>query len=329
METSKFRSVDVGFAELDARDHVRLAKKAEKLGFSCVWLQEGNKWGAIPLAAAILSNTEKIRVGTGIVSPFRRHPLSLSVDSAVLSELSGGRFILGIGSAPSQLRAMGLHVSQLRGLRESVEILRRLFKGERFVYSGEVFRIEKPTALEVALKSFPPIYLGALMPKMIELAAEIADGLLISRRGGSSPRYVKEVIRLVKKVRRRASHPEHFSIRAFIETSIDEDREKAFQLSRKVLGSYTIPLMPRPVLNQTEFWEDVRLIAGSREVSEKMIDEGIIRGFSMSGNPSDCLEKLETFSETGLEVPIFYFHGPSADKALELAGKQILPKVIS
>jgi 5,10-methylenetetrahydromethanopterin reductase len=307
-------------------EYVRLSKKAEKLGFGCIWLQEGSGWGAIPLAAAILSNTERIKVGTGIVSPFRRHPQVLAEDAAALSELSGGRFVLGVGSGPSQLKALGLKVSQLTGLRESIEIMRRLLLGERFVYPGKIFRIEISSELDVAPKFVPPIYVGALMPKMIQMAAESGDGLLISRRGGSSPRYVAEVVTQVKKVRNRMSKSGPFTVCSFVESSIDDDREKAVRVARQFLTSYTLRLMPHGVLEKTEFsQEEVRPILESGSLVS--LDERLAHGFSMSGNPNDCLEKLESFEGTGLDTPILYIHGPSHERALDLAGTQILPKV--
>ena len=90
-----------------------------------------------------------------------------------------------------------------------------------------------------------PIYIGALQPRMIRLAAEVGDGLLISRRGGNSPKYVKEVLRLVEQERRRSRKLKGrpFSICSFVESSIDTDREKALKIIRRVLASYTIPSM--------------------------------------------------------------------------------------
>ncbi len=324
----KFSSVDIGFSGLTPLEYIRLAKRADELGFGCLWLQEGrgSAWGAFALAGAILSNTEKIKVGTGIVSPFRRHPVVLAEEAAALSEISGDRFILGLGSGPVQLKTMGMKVSQLEGLKEAVEILRRLLKGERVLYSGKVFRITTPCALEVPPRVPPSIYVGALKPKMIELAAEIGDGLLISRRGGGSPRYVADVVKSVWQTIRGIT--KEFTIRTFIESSIDEDGDKARQTARRILASYTIPRAPRVVLEKAGLErEEVLAISQSKKLSEAAVSDGMIRKFSMSGTPKDCLEKLESFEGTGLDVPILYIHGPSPERALELAGKEILPQI--
>ena len=103
--------------------------------------------GALSLASSILDSTTRIKAGSGIVSPFARHPHFLADDAAVLSEESGGRFILGIGTAPTLLKVWGLDVSQLTGIREAVEVLRRLLKGNpsptREVCSA--FRVPAPS----------------------------------------------------------------------------------------------------------------------------------------------------------------------------------------
>ena len=93
----KFKSFDVGFPDLaHPEDYVKLAQSAEKYGFGCIWLQEGTSWDPMTISALILSRTRNVNVGTGVVSIFKRHPEVLSTEAATLSELSDGRFILGI-----------------------------------------------------------------------------------------------------------------------------------------------------------------------------------------------------------------------------------------
>jgi 5,10-methylenetetrahydromethanopterin reductase len=252
-----------------------------------------------------------------------------------LSEASGGRFILGIGSAPTLLKAWGAGLPQLTGMREAVEVLRRLLKGRPFTYEGSVFRYQSPSSLRLPMRKQPPIYLGALQPRMIRLAAEVGDGLLISRRGGSSPRYVKEVLRLVGQERRRRTRARKgrpFSVCSFVESSIDTDREKAVRAIRRVLASYTIPSMPVAVLRNTEVrLEEVKGIRDARGRSPgglvSSVSRDTVRKLSMTGTPQDCLDKLGSLADVGLEVPILYLHGPSIDKALDLAGTEILPHI--
>src|SRR5688572_5078234 len=196
-----FRAIDVGFPELGSPvDYVRLARHAERLGFNGIWLQEGSGWGALPLAALVLAATERLMVGTGIVSPFKRHPESLAGDAAVLAESSRGRFVLGLGSASPMLESFDLTIPQVTGMREAIDIVRRLLAGERFTHDGRVFTYRTPRPLAVRSSYHTPVVLGAMGPKMIRLAAEVADGLMISRRGGSSPRYVRSVLDAVAAV---------------------------------------------------------------------------------------------------------------------------------
>ena len=78
-------------------------------------------------------------------------------------------------------------------------------------------------------------------------------------------------------------------------------------------------------------WKEVKEIVNSaparKGFAERLVSERMVRSLSMSGTTEDCLEKLESFAGTGLDVPIFYIHGPSPDRALDLAGEEILPKI--
>jgi 5,10-methylenetetrahydromethanopterin reductase len=325
-----FRQVDVGFPHLtDPRDYVRLAVRAEGLGFDGFWLQEGSGWGAIALAATVLAATKRIRVGTGVISPFKRHPEALAGDAAALAAMSGGRFILGLGSATSAIESFGLAIPQRAGMREAVEIIRRLLRGERFTYAGRVFTYRTPRPLGAPLAEALPIALGGLGPRMIRLAAEVADELLISRRGGSSPRYVEHVTRLVAEVRGPRDRDRAFRVRCFFETALDTDRARALATMRRVFATYTLPTIPRGVLDLTGVgWHEVEPILGAlgraERDAEARISESVMERLAIVGSPDEVLPKLRLFAELGVDAPILYLHGSDPARMLELAG-QLLP----
>jgi 5,10-methylenetetrahydromethanopterin reductase len=321
-----FRHVDVGFPHLaDPRDYVSLAVQAERLGFDGFWIQEGSGWGAIALAATVLAATRRIRVGTGVISPFKRHPEALAGDAAALAATSGGRFILGLGSATSAVESFGLAVPQRTGMQEAVEIIRRLLRGERFTYAGRVFAYRTPRPLGAPLAERLPIALGALGPRMIRLAAEVADELLISRRGGSSPRYVEHVARLVAGVRGPRDRDRGFTVRCFFETALDTDRARALATMRGVFATYTLPLLPRDVLDFTEVgWHEVEPILGAlgrgEPDAEARISESLVERLAVVGTPDEVLRRLGPFADLGVDAPILYLHGNDPVRALELAG---------
>jgi len=103
---------------------LELALLSEKEGFGSLWIQEGIQRSPLTLSAAVLQAVRQIFVGTGVTSPFRRHPQVLALEAATLSELSGGRFILGIGAAEASIANYGLRAKLVQAMRDAFKIIR-------------------------------------------------------------------------------------------------------------------------------------------------------------------------------------------------------------
>jgi F420-dependent oxidoreductase-like protein len=132
-------------------------------------------------------HTERLELGTGIAVAFARTPMTLANLSYDLHALSGGRFRLGLGvSGPQVIEGWhGVRFARpLQRLRETVEIVRQITRGERLVYHGEVYHVPLPDGEGKALTSSAPprpklpVYLATLGPKSLELTGELADGWL-------------------------------------------------------------------------------------------------------------------------------------------------------
>ncbi len=163
------------------------AVEAERLGINSAWTAE--TWGydgATPLAY-LAAKTTRIRLGTGILQVGARTPALTAMTAMTLASLSGDRFLLGLGvSGPQVIEGWhGVRFARpLQRLRETVEIVRRVTRGERLVYHGEVYHVPLPESEGKALtSSVPPrpdlpVYLATLGPKSLELTGELADGWL-------------------------------------------------------------------------------------------------------------------------------------------------------
>jgi len=163
------------------------AIEAERLGVDSAWTAE--TWGydgATPLAY-LAAKTTRIRLGTGILQVGARTPSLTAMTAMALASLSGDRFLLGLGvSGPQVIEGWhGVRFARpLQRLRETVEIVRRITRGERLVYHGEVYHVPLPEGEGKALTSSAPprpnlpVYLATLGPKSLELTGELADGWL-------------------------------------------------------------------------------------------------------------------------------------------------------
>jgi F420-dependent oxidoreductase-like protein len=171
----------------DWPDTVDFVRECERAGADFAWSAEA--WGrdAVSQIAFLAARTERIRLGTGIMQVSARVPAMTAMTALTLAELSGGRFALGLGASGPQV-VEGLHgrpfARPLERLRETVEIARMAFRGERIQYRGRQHVLPLPggegKALRLALPPNPdiPIYLATLGPKGLELAGAIADGWL-------------------------------------------------------------------------------------------------------------------------------------------------------
>jgi F420-dependent oxidoreductase-like protein len=161
--------------------------EAERLGVDCVWSAEA--WGhdAVTPLAFVAARTSRIRLGTGIMQAGTRTPALVAMTAMSLAAMSRGRFLLGLGvSGPQVIEGWhGIRFERpVQRIREMVEIVRRVTRGERLEFKGSVYELPLPggegKALRSAAKPQPniPVYLATLSPRSLEMTGEIADGWL-------------------------------------------------------------------------------------------------------------------------------------------------------
>jgi F420-dependent oxidoreductase-like protein len=182
----------IGYAAGRIELPIELAQEADRLGVYAVWAAEAYGSDAVTPLAWLGALTQTIKLGTAIMQMPGRTPANAAMTAMTLNQLSGGRFLMGLGLSGPQV-VEGWHgVSYARPLtrtREYVEIVRAIFKrADRLIYEGQIYQVPYQGAdatglgkpLKSTLNAQPdiPIYLAAIGPKNVALAAEIADGWL-------------------------------------------------------------------------------------------------------------------------------------------------------
>lgn len=183
-------AVSVGSAYYDGEnwdDIVEYVKAADRLGVDMAWSAEAWGMDAVASIGYLAAVTERIQLGTGIMQISARTPASTAMTAMSLAQVSGDRFVLGLGVSGPQV-VEGLHgapfAKPLGRLREYIEIVRMALRGERLVYDGEHYLLPRPGGEGKPLKcSIPPkpdlpLYLATLGPKSLELTGELAGGWL-------------------------------------------------------------------------------------------------------------------------------------------------------
>ena len=156
---------------------------AEQAGYDDLWLADAEGLpDPIALAAALGVGTERVRLCTGIVPVFNRPPAVLATGVVAAAARAPGRFVLGLGASTANMvqRWYGLDYARpLTRVRETVALLRAILRGEKTRFTGTTL-----SSQGFQLKSIPaqpvPIVLGAIGARMLELAGEVADGVLLN-----------------------------------------------------------------------------------------------------------------------------------------------------
>lgn len=165
---------------------VEFAVAAERLGVDSVWIPEVWGYDALTGLAFLAAKTSKLRLGTFVVQLGSRSPALLATSALSLQELSGGRFVLGIGTSGPRVME-GWHGVRFRKpvqtTRETIEIIRTVSRGERLEHSGEIYPLPLPDSNGTALKPLVrprdvPVYIAAMGPQNLRLTGESADGWL-------------------------------------------------------------------------------------------------------------------------------------------------------
>jgi 5,10-methylenetetrahydromethanopterin reductase len=296
-------------------DIVKCCQLAEEAGLDSAWMPE--TWGrdAFVALAAVANATKRINLATGIVNVYSRSPAAIAMAAATLDELSHGRTVLGLGSSGVGVveRWHGQRFDQpFARLRESVAIIRQILSGGKVNLQGKVFQVSdfrlavKPPSRKV------PIYVAALGPRMLRLAGELADGVLLylcppSRIQGA----IAEIRKGAERARRSSAD---FDVAAFLPTVISPRGEEARLNVAKVIAYYVggMGTYYHRAVSEAGFkteadniraaWERGDRITATKEVSQRLVDS-----VALTGTPEECRTRLEEFRKAGLTLPVLSF----------------------
>lgn len=244
-------------------ESINRARIVEKYGYESLWTtQLPTARDASLVLAAYASATQRVKLGTGILPIYTRHPTAMVQMAATLDELSGGRFILGLGvSHRVTVEGMwGLQLeSPVEAMREYLTIVRTSLRDGACSFEGEHF-----TARWSYLgprREDMPIMISALNPRMLELAGELADGVVLYM---CAPGYIREhVMPHLRSGRERAGRSmEGFEIVAAVDACVTPDRDAALETYQKTLDRYAALPFYRKAMEAGEFNPDVLAAIG-------------------------------------------------------------------
>lgn len=316
----------MGYAGTAVEPRLDLVQEADRLGYDSLWVAEAYGSDAVSMLAWYGASTSRIRIGSGIMQMPARTPAMTAMTAATLSELSGGRFVLGLGMSGPQV-VEGWHGrpygKPLTVTREYVDIVRRILSRDaRLRFEGEFHRIpyDRPDAtglgktlrLTIHPRHEIPIYLAAIGPKNVALAAEIADGWLPF---WFSPIRGREVFAPSLEAGFAASgDPDkaaRFDVVATVPCLITDDLDQARWGVRPALALYVggmgargrnfyFDLMCRYGYEEAATRVQDAYLAGRREEAMAALPDELIDEVALLGTPEQVRDRLEAWRESGV-----------------------------
>ena len=301
------------------REAMEIAQYAEAKGFHAIWQAESRlvREATVPMAA-FLAVTERIKVGSGVVNNWTRNPALMASTFSTLDDLAPGRVILGIGAwwEPLASKVGVKRVKPLVAMRETIEAVRALLADQHVTYEGEFVHLDGVELDYVHQERRPkdvPIYLGATGMQMMELAGEIADGVLFNYL--VSPIYNDMAMDHLERGAHRAGRSATDLDRPqLVVCSLDEDRGAALDAARLLVTQY---LGQQPHIMKASgvpesLLEDISKVltwpatAEEVEAASKFVPDEVVQMITASGTAEECKAKVAEYVHRGCTCPVLY-----------------------
>jgi 5,10-methylenetetrahydromethanopterin reductase len=301
------------------REAMTIAQRAEAAGFGAVWQADSRlvREATVPMAA-FAAVTETIKVGSGVVDCWTRNPARLAATFSTLDDLAPGRVILGIGAWWDPLaRKVGIDRSHpLTVMREIVTVVRALLHNENVTFEGRYVHLDGVELDYVHQERRPkdvPIYIGATGMQMMELAGEIADGVVLNYL--VSPAYNTTALEHLAAGASRAGRSlQSIDRPQLVVCSLDEDRAAALDAARLLVTQYLgqqphimkasgVPQDLLDRIGQVLTWP-----ATHEQVVEasRLVPDDVVQMITASGGPDECRAKVAEYVAAGCTCPIMY-----------------------
>ncbi|HTZ90056.1 MAG TPA: LLM class flavin-dependent oxidoreductase [Alloacidobacterium sp.] len=334
---------------------IRMAQACEQAGFDIFWLAEAYPWwrkhgfearSSTALTAVIASQTRRITIGWGIISPYTRHPVQIAMEARVMQDAAGdGRFLLGLGASKIFMKEIGegekgKEASPAVVMRESMEIIEAMLRGEPLDYHGKAFEASAPplrTEAHVSRQRLP-MYVGATGPVLQKLAGSHSDGLLTASI--STPQFMRYARGNMEEGARKAGKdPASLDLGAVIVGSINKDSKKGKDGAREMAAMYLANKVQNirgsaDVLLQKAglTFEEIAPIAegmekGGRKAAAQAVSDDVLRKVcAIAGTPDQCCERIAEYRDAGCTNILLEIWGDDREEQARLFGEAVLPQ---
>jgi coenzyme F420-dependent glucose-6-phosphate dehydrogenase len=314
------------------RDLLEFSVKAEEVGFDSIMVSDHfQPWrhngGHAPYSfswlGALGERTSRAMIGTSVVTPtFRYHPSIIAQAMGTLGAMNPGRVMLGVGTGESmnEVPSIGIEWPKFKErfgrLKESIELMQKLWREDRVTYEGEYFRTESATIYDRPDEPVP-LYIAASGPTAAKLAGRVADGFICT--SGKAPDLYRET--LLPKVEEglEKAGRDGSSIEKMIEmkVSFDTDRDAAMEATRYWGALALTPEEKMGIEDPVEMEKRADELPVERTASRWIV----------STDADEHIEKIAPYVELGFTHLVFHAPGPDQNRFLDIYSKHVMPKL--
>ncbi len=326
--------ISLGCSPRESISHsLEILREADRLGVDCAWIIDSQMImkDAYVIMALASAQTRHIKFGTGVTNPVTRHPAVTANTATSLNEVSGGRYIIGIGSGDSALRPLGQKPCTLKETEESIVLMRRLMQGETVEHKGA------PLTLKTAAGPVP-ITVAASQPGMLRLAGRVADGVIIM--GVAEPGVTQQQIALIREGAESVGRKlEDIELDLWVTMSCRDDEAQALADVRSWCTSqarWLYKWVDKPPSVQA-FQADLETANAAYDFSEHLslrarhqsvVSDDFCRLVSIPGNEDYCVGRLKELAGMGLQrITVTLLSGGRLER-LRVLMEEIAPRVL-
>jgi probable F420-dependent oxidoreductase len=309
---------------------IALAQQAEAAGFTYGWLFDSHVlWrDPYPLLTLIARETTTLRLGTCVTNPATREPSVTASTLAVLQEISGGRFDLGIGRGDSAIRVLGRSPTTMAALEEAVHVIRALVEGRPVEHEGALLQLTWTLGYQL------PVWIAGYGPVALRMTGRIADGAMLQI---ADPDLIRWFVAQVRESAREAGRdPRALRIMAAAPAHVGDlaDGRDRIRWFPALVGNHVVDLvnkyqgdLPESLTHYIRGRKgyDYRHHAEVGSSHAAFVTDDIVDRFGIAGTADAHVAKLRVLAEAGVDQFNLYLMNGNEEEQLAIYGGEIIP----
>ncbi len=306
-------------------DLVAQIEEAEALGYDQIWVSNEKFFHDMYIVASVVAeHTSRVKIGTFVADPYTHHPALTAMAVGTLDAISGGRAILGMGAGGTGFPVMGIkRTKPAVAIREAVEVIRALWRGETVDYHGEVIHCRNGR-LNFRARPGILVTIATRGNLVLQTAGEVADAVMVATY--AEPVGIQHALSMIERGARKAGRSMgDIALISRVEACISHDRQAAYAAVKPMVGVFLWTSYPdREFVHRVglEVPPELEAIIAKRDYNlmapnAHLIPDEFVDKFCWAGTPEEVAHKVAEVARMGIENITFLPHPPEGGNTLE------------